>query len=102
MKQYNIPREKLVIMTKCHFGVNEDRDATFQPLVSRRDSEASEFTFLPADGEVLTTLILFFPNRRSGYANTTGLSRTAIFNQVNASLKRLNTDYIDLLWSEIR
>lgn len=31
------------------------------------------------------------------YQNAFGLSRTAIFNQVNASLKRLDTDYIDLL-----
>lgn len=31
------------------------------------------------------------------YVNQYGLSRTAIFNMVNASLKRLDTDYIDLL-----
>jgi aryl-alcohol dehydrogenase-like predicted oxidoreductase len=31
------------------------------------------------------------------YVNQYGLSRTAIFNAVNASLKRLQTDYIDLL-----
>jgi aryl-alcohol dehydrogenase-like predicted oxidoreductase len=31
------------------------------------------------------------------YQNHFGLSRSAIFNQVNASLKRLGTDYIDLL-----
>jgi aryl-alcohol dehydrogenase-like predicted oxidoreductase len=31
------------------------------------------------------------------YTNQGGLSRQAIFNQVNASLKRLDTDYIDLL-----
>jgi aryl-alcohol dehydrogenase-like predicted oxidoreductase len=31
------------------------------------------------------------------YTNQGGLSRQAIFNAVNASLKRLDTDYIDLL-----
>ena len=31
------------------------------------------------------------------YVNQGGLSRQAIFNAVNASLKRLGTDYIDLL-----
>lgn len=31
------------------------------------------------------------------YVNQSGLSRQAIFNQVDASLKRLGTDYIDLL-----
>jgi aryl-alcohol dehydrogenase-like predicted oxidoreductase len=31
------------------------------------------------------------------YVNQSGLSRQAIFNQVNASLDRLQTSYIDLL-----
>lgn len=31
------------------------------------------------------------------YVNQAGLSRAAIFNQVQASLDRLETDYIDLL-----
>jgi aryl-alcohol dehydrogenase-like predicted oxidoreductase len=31
------------------------------------------------------------------YVNQSGLSRQAIFNQVEGSLKRLDTDYIDLL-----
>lgn len=36
-------------------------------------------------------------NASKDYQNQFGLSRSAIFNQVNASLKRLGTDYIDLL-----
>ena len=36
-------------------------------------------------------------NRSKDYQNLGGLSRTAIFNQVEASLKRLDTPYIDLL-----
>ncbi|TIA06184.1 putative aldo/keto reductase [Aureobasidium pullulans] len=56
IEKYQTPREKVVILTKCFWGVSECHD----------------------------------------YQNQYGLSRTAIFNQVDASLKRLNTSYIDL------
>jgi aryl-alcohol dehydrogenase-like predicted oxidoreductase len=46
------------------------------------------------------SIITFFhpelANQR-GYVNQSGLSRQAIFNQVDASLARLDTPYIDLL-----
>ena len=63
--QFNIPRERLIILTKCYYLVPND--------------------FGPAD-----------PNTRD-YVNHSGLSRAAIFNAVEASLKRLDTPYIDLL-----
>ncbi|TQN63658.1 Aldo-keto reductase dtxS3, partial [Colletotrichum shisoi] len=72
LKQLNIPREKVVILTKCHFAVGED----------------------PAP------LSFLFPSevdRSKDYQNQFGLSRTAIFNQVEASLRRLDTTYIDVL-----
>lgn len=45
---------------------------------------------------VLTMLDPTLPSKRD-YVNQGGLSRAAIFNQVEASLKRLDTPYIDLL-----
>ncbi|KAI6092646.1 aldo/keto reductase [Hypoxylon rubiginosum] len=72
LKKYKIPREKVVIMTKCFWGVGESPDVRH---------------FMHRDA---------FANSKD-YVNQYGLSRLAIFNAVDASLKRLDTDYIDLL-----
>jgi aryl-alcohol dehydrogenase-like predicted oxidoreductase len=72
IKKYELPRHKLVILTKCYGYTGEDPGL-------RTIQYGTEL-----------------PQLRD-YTNQGGLSRQAIFNQVNASLKRLDTDYIDLL-----
>lgn len=72
IKKYNLPRHKLVLLTKCFCTVGEEPGIVHidwnKDMVASRD-----------------------------YVNQSGLSRQAIFNAVDASLKRLETDYIDLL-----
>jgi len=72
IKKFEIPRHKVVILTKCYAPVGETPDIMhmkyYQKLMTSKD-----------------------------YVNNYGLSRQAIFNQVNGSLERLGTDYIDLL-----
>ncbi|KAK9481593.1 NADP-dependent oxidoreductase domain-containing protein [Lipomyces starkeyi] len=69
IKKYNIPRDELIIMTKCFFPYDK---------TSKKGLE----------GDITN-------NRQ--FVNQHGLSRAAIFNQVNDSLVRLETDYIDVL-----
>ncbi|KZW00866.1 Aldo/keto reductase [Exidia glandulosa HHB12029] len=68
IEKYNIPRKKVVILTKCYFPVNEE-DPGFSVL-SWAD--------------------------RPELINQTGLSRKHIFDAVDASVARLGT-YIDVL-----
>jgi hypothetical protein len=72
IKKYDLPRHKLVILTKCYAYVGEDPG--LRTIEYAKD----------------------MPKLRD-YTNQGGLSRQAIFHAVNASLKRLGTDYIDLL-----
>lgn len=69
LKQYNIPRSKVVILSKCHFGVNEDNPSLSVAAVSTNDAEM---------------------------VNQVGLSRKHIFDAVEKSVERLGT-YIDVL-----
>ncbi|TRX91183.1 hypothetical protein FHL15_007971 [Xylaria flabelliformis] len=71
LRKYAIPRHKVVIMTKCFWAVGETPDVhhwdVAEKIVQARD-----------------------------YVNQSGLSRAAIFNALEASLKRLDTAYVDL------
>ncbi|CAJ2508014.1 Uu.00g092000.m01.CDS01 [Anthostomella pinea] len=72
IKKYNIPRNKLVILSKCWGYVGETPDV--RGIVYGQAMTASK-----------------------DYVNRGGLSRTAIFEAVNASLKRMDLEYMDLL-----
>jgi len=69
IKQFKLPREEIVVMTKVYFMVG-------------REVGASVTSGSPD---------------QNGYVNQHGLSRKHIFDSVDLSLKRLDLDYIDVL-----
>ena len=69
LRVFNIPRERVVIMSKCYFGVATD--GTMPPILSMASN----------DGDMV---------------NRVGLSRKHILDAVEASVRRLGT-YIDVL-----
>ncbi|OCL05277.1 Aldo/keto reductase [Glonium stellatum] len=69
LKQYNIPRSRIVILSKCYFGVATDGTQPPIATVSTNDADM---------------------------VNRVGLSRKHIFDAVDASVERLGT-YIDVL-----
>lgn len=74
IKKYNFPRGKIVIATKL-YGVCSEEDIAFRAIGFTQDQI----------------------ERDNGYLNYNGLSRKHIFDSVEASLRRLDLDYIDLL-----
>ncbi|OLL24171.1 Versiconal hemiacetal acetate reductase [Neolecta irregularis DAH-3] len=74
IEKYNIPREKLVIMTKLFFAVPE---------------APNELRFGQSEKEL--------EKQGPKYVNQSGLSRKHIFDAVEKSLARLQTSYIDVL-----
>ena len=69
LREFKIPRSKVVILSKCYFGVSEAGDQPSIAQVSTNDE---------------------------GWVNQVGLSRKHIFDAVDASVRRLGT-YIDVL-----
>lgn len=72
IRKYDLPRHKLVILSKCFAYVGES--ASLRTVQYGKELPHSK-----------------------DYVNQGGLSRFAIFNQVNASLKRLGLEYLDVL-----
>ncbi|KAJ7129208.1 Aldo/keto reductase [Mycena epipterygia] len=70
IKQHQLPRDEIVVMTKVYYPLNRDKAKMLWPL-DDLDSR--------------------------GYANQYGLSRKHIFDSVKHSLRRLQLDYIDVL-----
>ncbi|KAH8550893.1 NADP-dependent oxidoreductase domain-containing protein [Umbelopsis sp. PMI_123] len=74
IKHYNLPRGKIVVATKVFFLCAED-NVTIESYGKDQD----------------------WIEQEAGYVNGNGLSRKHIFDSVDASLRRLQLDYIDLL-----
>lgn len=70
IKKFNFPRSRIVVATKVNF-LTIDEELKNQPYADNFSDEAK-------------------------YVNCSGLSRKHIFDSVDASLKRLGLDYIDL------
>ena len=70
LKKYSIPRHRVIILTKC-FNLVNDEGVRAQEHPHLKDSR--------------------------NYVNQSGLSRAAIFNQIEGSLERLQVSYIDML-----
>ncbi|KAF9561775.1 aryl-alcohol dehydrogenase [Agrocybe pediades] len=71
IKQFNIPRDEIVVMTKVFFPVGK----TANTGIIRSRIQADE----------------------TGYVNQHGLNRKHIFESIKHSLKRLQLDYVDVL-----
>ena len=87
MKKHNIPRQKVVILTKVAFAVGEEPNivgALFAEQLGRSKDYVNQA------GTCWNEIDL----RK---ANRLGLSRRAIFDAVEGSLARLGTTYIDVL-----
>ena len=72
LKKYNIPRNRVVILTKCYFGVTDPE-------------EGQQRVYATPGGDI-----------DPKWVNRIGLSRKHIFDAVDASVERLGT-YIDVL-----
>jgi len=90
IKKFNIPRSKLVILSKCFGPVSEDISvrAINHPYEFRESKD-----YVNQAGKQCH--VMYTGNQ--SLIKVTGLSRSAIFNAVEASLKRLDTPYLDLL-----
>lgn len=95
IKKYDLPRHKLVILSKCYGTVGEQpsvRHMGLQKEMERSRDYVNQYG-IPLHFQIICVKVL---SPQCTYT-TSGLSRQAIFTAVDASLKRLGTDYLDLL-----
>jgi len=88
IKKYSLPRHKLVILSKCYGYVGEEpsiRGISY----GQRIAESKDYVNQGGEWQQIVWWIADLID--------TGLSRNAIFNAVDASLKRLDLEYMDLL-----
>lgn len=95
MRKFEIPRHKITILAKCCGTVPEESDifnwffeAQMQKSKDYVNQGGEQFCLHTKPGPTVLELII---------VGREGLSRGAILRAVDTSLKRLGTDYIDLL-----
>jgi len=96
IKKYNLPRHKLVILSKCNGTVGEEHGIMAIPraeLAKSKDyiNQAGSSWWWSLNKRVS------LEGHMADWMIWAGLSRQAIFSAVDASLRRLQTDYLDLL-----
>ncbi|CAE6441161.1 unnamed protein product [Rhizoctonia solani] len=74
IKQFNLPRDEIVVMTKVYFPLSKEQNASSTALFGTNAEIESK-----------------------GYVNQFGLSRKHIFESIKHSLDRLQLDYVDVL-----
>ncbi|KAH7338670.1 NADP-dependent oxidoreductase domain-containing protein [Rhizoctonia solani] len=74
IKQFDLPRDEIVVMTKVYFPLAKEQNATSTSLFGTNAEIESK-----------------------GYVNQFGLSRKHIFDSIKHSLERLQLDYVDVL-----
>lgn len=87
-----------IIQKALDLGINFFDTANFYSYGSSEEIIGRALKDFAKREEVVIASKVFYGDGQSDSPNTRGLSRKAIFHQVEQSLKRLGTDYIDLLY----
>lgn len=87
-----------IIKKALDMGINFFDTANFYGYGSSEEILGRALKDFAKREEVVIATKVFYGDGPSTGPNTTGLSRKAIFHQVEKSLERLGTDYIDLLY----